>query len=83
MTNLTIPVDNRTLARLKHEAQERHTTVEAVVLDRIGAEPHRRRVEIPPNSSAARVYGMIRRTTDKSDDDVLYEALAEKHGVNE
>ena len=83
MTTLTIQIDDEALATLEREAQEHNIPVEQWLLQRAGLAPERRGVEIPPDSSAARAYGMIKASTDKSDADVLYEALAEKYGIDE
>jgi len=82
MTTLTIQIDDETLATLEREAQVHNTPVDKWLLKRAGLAPDRP-VPIPRDSSAARAYGMIKPSTDKSDDDVLYEALAEKYGIDE
>lgn len=83
MKKLTLSADERVIAQAKRLAARRRTSVSAMFARFVTAMSRKEKatLEVPPDSIAARVTGVISLPKGKSDRDVLTEALMEKYGI--
>jgi hypothetical protein len=80
---LTLSADDDVVRKAKHLARRNKTSVSAMFsrFVRSLSEPRQSGDDIPPDSIAARVTGIMSLPKGKTPRDVLTEALMEKYGV--
>ena len=83
MKKLTLSVDEKVVAQAKRLAARQRTSVSAMFARFVTSMSRKEKApfEVPPDSIAARVTGVISLPKGKSERDVLTEALMEKYGV--
>jgi len=83
LTKLTLTVEKDVVEMAKRYAREHNTSVSATFarfVRSVAGEGEDRDVEIPRGSALSKLAGIIKPTPGKTVDDVLFEALDEKHG---
>jgi ribosomal protein S19E (S16A) len=83
MKKLTLSADEKVIAQAKRLAARQRTSVSAMFARFVTTTSRRENapLEVPPDSIAARVAGVIRLPRGKSERDVLTEALMAKHRI--
>jgi hypothetical protein len=83
MKKLTLSADEKVIAQAKRLAVRQRTSVSAMFARFVTSASRRENTphEVPPDSIAARVTGVIRLPKGKSERDVLTEALMVKYGI--
>jgi Family of unknown function (DUF6364) len=82
-TKLTLTVEPAVVEMAKRYAREHNTSVSATfsrMIRSVADASRRGEVVIPPRSALAKVAGIIALPPDSTVDDVLRQALEEKHG---
>jgi hypothetical protein len=85
MTKLTLSMDEDVVATAKRLASQQNTSVSAMLasLIRAMAAQDLAPPAIPPDSVTARLTGIVTLPADRSDRDLLTDALAERYGIVE
>ena len=83
MKKLTLSADEKVITQAKRLAARQRTSVSAMFARFVTSTSRRESAtqEVPPDSIAARVTGVIRLPRGKSERDILTEALMDKYGV--
>ena len=82
---LTLTMEPETIEMAKRYARKHNTSVSAVVsqfIRSVASEEEREDVQIPRGSLLEKVAGIIKLPEGKTVDDLLQEAIQEKHGVH-
>ena len=82
VTKLTLTVEQDVVEMAKQYAREHNTSVSATfsrIIRSVAGDGERREVLIPRGSALSKLAGIIKPPPDKSVDDVLFEAIKEKH----
>lgn len=85
MTKLTLSMDARLVVTAKRLARRHKTSVSAMLanLVRALAAQEQRQPEIPADSITAQLTGIIKASGDKTDRELLTEALLKRYGIKE
>ena len=84
MTKLTLSLEEEVVATAKRLAKRHRTSVSAMLANMVKAmavQEEGKPLGIPPDSMAAKALGLATAPAGKSDDEVLYEALCDKYGI--
>lgn len=83
MQKLTLSAPPAVIARAKRLAARRRTSVSAMFVEYVSTLDRREKqtLDVPPDSIAARMRGIITLPKGKTPRDVLTEALMEKYGI--
>ena len=83
MKKLTLSADEKVIAQAKRLAARRRTSVSAMFARFVTSTSRKENApqEVPNDSIAARVTGIIRLPKGKSERDILTETLMEKYGI--
>ena len=84
MTKLTLSMDEEVVATAKRIARRHRQSVSGMfssMVKAMAAQEEQRNVDVPPDSVVARLTGIIKVPPGKTTDDLRYDALCEKFGV--
>jgi len=85
-TKLTLTVEPEVLKKAKQYARKHKTSVSAMfsrVVRALAVRENERAVHVPRGSALEKLSGIITLPEGKTDDDLIYEVLAEKYGLEE
>ncbi len=83
MAKLTLSMDDDVVTAAKRLARRHRTSVSAMLAGMVKAMAvqEQSRAAIPADSAAARLTGIIKAPAERSDRDLLTDALLERHGI--